>query len=184
MKIKTIVLPGYSEHNREWAEEVAKELRSNGITTTTHNWLHWKSTQEELNVKSGAMAKSGLSLKSEIERLLTEIGNDKVNIIAKSVGVYVALKIIPLLNGQLNKIILCGIASVASEDRSDLLRTLTSIVSFEKILCIQNENDKYVPYSEAEKFYHSVEPKLEVVSMPRADHDYPYTNEFIKFLKE
>jgi predicted alpha/beta hydrolase family esterase len=181
--MKTIILPGYSEHNRQWAEGIAKELSASGLLTTVHNWLHWKSTQVELNITSGAMAKSGMSLKVEMERVFKEISNEKVNIIAKSVGVYVALNLIPKISDQINKVILCGIASVASSDRHDLVETLTSKIPLSNILCIQNENDKFVPFAEAQEFYHSVNPKLKVVSMPRSDHNYPYPHDFQKFLK-
>lgn len=181
--IKTIILPGYSEHNREWAEGIAKELSANGLQTTVHNWLHWKSTQVELNITSGEQAKAGMSLREEIERIEIEIEEETVNIIAKSVGVYVALNLIPKIHKQINKVILCGIASVASDDRRDLVTTLTVKIPVANILCIQNEHDKYVSFADAEKFYHSIEPGLKVVSKPRSDHDYPYPKDFENFLK-
>ena len=192
--MKTIILPGYSEHNLEWADGVAKELSINGLQTTVHHWLHWptaqrasglwrKDTQEELNITSGSMAKARMSLKTELERIRQEIDSEKINIIAKSVGVYVALKLVPRINDQINKIVLCGIASVASNDRADLVKILTTTVSVDNILCIQNENDVFVTFAQAEMFYHSVIPKLKVISKPRSDHNYPYPDDFIKFLK-
>ncbi|KKQ93120.1 hypothetical protein A2865_02680 [Candidatus Woesebacteria bacterium RIFCSPHIGHO2_01_FULL_39_17] len=168
--MKTIILPGYSEHNKEWAEEVAEKLTANGLPTTVHYWRHWDDKS------------LSLSLREEIEKTLGEIGNDKVNIIAKSVGVFVALNLIPKISSQVNKVILCGIASVAGEDRKGLVKTVLSKIPIENILCIQNENDKFVPFPEAEKFYHSVEPKLKVISKPRSDHHYPYPEDFQKFL--
>ncbi len=169
--MKTIILPGYSEHNKEWAEEIANELSAKGLPTLAHYWKHWS--------EGGS-----LSLKFEVEKLLQEISKETVNIIAKSVGVYVALNLIPKIPSQISKVILCGIASVADEDRKELVKTVLSKVSVENILCIQNENDKYVPFPDAEKFYHSVEPKLKVISKPRSDHDYPYPEDFRDFLKE
>lgn len=182
--MKTLILPGYSEHNREWAEDIAKTLSVNNLPTIVHNWLHWRSTQIDLNITSGKVAKLGMSLRKELVRIREEIGNDKVNIIAKSVGVYVCLNLVPKISRQVNKVILCGIANVASDDKRDLVNTLTSRISLEKILCIQNENDKYVPYAAAEKFYHSVNLGLKVISKPRSDHAYPYAEEFEKFLVE
>ena len=167
--MKTIILPGLSEHNREWAEEIASQLTANGLPTTVHYWRHWS--------EGGS-----LSLKYEIEKLLQEIGKEKINIIAKSVGVFVALNLIPKISSQVNKIILCGIASVVAEDRKALVKSTLAKIPVENILCIQNENDKFVPYAEAEKFYHSVEPKLKVISKPRSDHHYPYPEDFQKFI--
>lgn len=141
-----------------------------GHEVVVHEWRHWSE------------AKS-LSVSYELEEILTEAGDDKINIIAKSVGVMVALNLIPKISSQVNKVILCGIASVANEKRSGLLEGVLSAIPAENILCIQNENDKYVSFDEAERFYHSVEPKLKVVSKPRSDHHYPYPEDFFEFLK-
>src|SRR3989344_5208134 len=167
--MKTVILPGFSEHNREWAEEIAGKLKDEGLPTIAHAWRHWT---EEVS----------FSVKREIEGIVQEIGKEEVNIIAKSVGVMVALELIPRISSQVNKVILCGIASVVNEDRQDLLKVVLSKIPIENILCIQNENDKYVPIPEAEKFYHSVDPNLKVISKPRSDHDYPYPIDFEKFL--
>jgi predicted alpha/beta hydrolase family esterase len=164
----TIILPGYSAHNKDWADDVAKKLTETGLQTKAHEWKHWQS--------------GSFSLPNELKKIIEEIGNEKVNIIAKSVGVYVALNLIPKVTGQINKVILCGIASVANEDRKDLVKFLTEKIDVENILCIQNENDKYVKFDAAKKFYHDVEPRLKVISKPRSDHDYPFIQDFIKFL--
>lgn len=164
-----IILPGYSKYNEEWADDVAKSLMENGLQTAVHNWKHWSS--------------GTFSLPYELKKIIEEIGDDKVNIIAKSVGVYVALNLIPKISNQVNKVILCGIASVANDDRKDLVKTLTTSVPVENILCIQNENDKYVKYADAVAFYHSIESRLNVISKPRSDHDYPFEDDFVRFLK-
>jgi len=166
--MKTVILPGLSEHNREWAEEIASQMNV-GHEVIVHNWRHW--------LEGGS-----LSLKSELEKILGEIADDEINIIAKSVGVFVALNLIPKISSQVNKVILCGIASVVAEDRYALVKSTLAKIPVENILCIQNENDKFVPYAEAEKFYHSVEPKLKVISKPRSDHNYPYPEDFQKFI--
>jgi len=38
--IKTIILPGYSEHNKVWAEEVVEKFKEKGIEALPHSWLH------------------------------------------------------------------------------------------------------------------------------------------------
>ncbi|OGM57526.1 hypothetical protein A2955_04225 [Candidatus Woesebacteria bacterium RIFCSPLOWO2_01_FULL_37_19] len=167
--MKTVILPGYSKHNREWAEDVARKLKL-GHKIVVHEWKHWSS-------------KGGFSLKSEVAKILEEVGNEKVNIIAKSVGVFVALNLIPKIPTKVNKVIFCGIASVVAEDRSALLETSLLEIPVEYFLCIQNEHDKYVPFAQANEFYHAVEPKLKVISKPRSDHNYPYFEDFQKFLK-
>jgi len=167
--MKTIVLPGYSERNKEWADEVADFLGGKGIDCYTHYWSHWKNG-------------GSLATKKEIKKILKILEDGNVNIIAKSAGVMVAMNLVPEIEGRVNKIIFCGIASVAKEERKDLLRGVLDAVPVENILCIQNENDKYVTYSEALKFYNSVEPGLKVISKPRSDHNYPFFEDFLEFL--
>lgn len=167
--MKTIILPGYSPHNKDWAERIANQMSLNQ-KVLVYNWKHW----------SGEVS---FSPENEIKQILNEVGDDKINIIAKSIGVYVALKLIPRIFSQVNKVILCGIASVVDEGREELLQALLKIVPIENILCIQNENDKYVPFIEAQKFYHSIDPKLKVISKARSDHEYPYSGDFKDFLQ-
>jgi hypothetical protein len=92
------------------------------------------------------------------------------------------MNLTPQVATQVEKVILCGIASISGEDRKDLLKNVLSKVPVGNILCVQNENDRFVKYPDAEEFYHSIEPKLKVTSKPRSDHNYPYPADFRKFL--
>jgi predicted alpha/beta hydrolase family esterase len=168
--MRTLILPGYSEHNRSWAEDISKELTSNGLTTQVHYWDHWKN-------------KGNLSIKKEINNILSEMGKEKINLIAKSVGVMVSLNLIPQISDQVGKVVLCGIASVSGKRRKKLLENVLDLISDDRILCIQNKKDSFVPYEKAKRFYHSVNPKLKVIEKPRNDHNYPYPEEFVKFLE-
>jgi predicted alpha/beta hydrolase family esterase len=167
--VKTIILPGYSSHNKDWVYKISSKLNL-GHKVHVIEWDHWES-------------RVNFSLKKEIEKIRKIIGEQEVNIIAKSVGVAVALELVPSIAKQVNKLILCGIASVVKEDRRLLLTNIISTVPVEKILCIQNENDKYVPFKEAEAFYHSVNKNIKVVSKQRNDHEYPYPEDFQNFLQ-
>lgn len=186
--MKTIILPGYSEHNRIWAEKVAERLNAKSLPSMVHAWRHWKNPKlvndsKYLVNKLVEIKGFSFSIKNEIERIIKEIGNENdIGIIAKSVGVMVALTLIPKISGKVSKVILCGIASVFDENRKELLKDVLKTVPVESILCIQNEKDKFVPFPDAEKFYHSVEPKLKVISKPRSDHEYPYFEDFLDFL--
>jgi len=165
----TIVLPGYSLHNKEWAYEVKKNLEPD-CKVLVHEWRHWEKPS------------LSLSLRYEVDRIKTEIKTEKVNIIAKSVGVAVAMELIPKISSQIERVILCGIASVDGKERKASLKNTLMVLPVERILCIQNEYDKFVIYKDAGKFYHSVEPKIKVISKPRSDHNYPYFEDFKKFL--
>ena len=164
--MKTIILPGYSEKNREWALEVKAAL---GDDVVIHQWAHWSNGK--------------FFEQKEIEKIESEIASTRINIIAKSVGVSVLLSLTPQIPGKINKIILCGIASVSGEKKRKLLKEVVSLISPKNILCIQNEGDSFVKFSEAKKFYHSIEPRLNVLSKSRSDHKYPFYDDFRAFLR-
>jgi len=59
--MQTIILPGYSLHNKGWAEEIAKALSVSGFELTVHNWKHWGSCS--------------FSESYEVNKLIEEIGD-------------------------------------------------------------------------------------------------------------
>lgn len=167
--MKTIILPGFSPHNKDWAEEMAKNMDL-GHEIFVHNWKHWNTRAENL------------SLKYEVDKILEEIGSDEVNILAKSVGTFVAAFVLPKIREKVKKVILCGIPSVSGE-RKLLFKNAFGGFPFQDIVCFQNTKDKFVPYIEVKKFLSSVNSKIKVIEKPRSDHDYPYPQDFEKFLK-
>ena len=101
---RIIILPGYSPHNKDWAIDVRENLiKETKGTIIIHEWSHWN--------------KGSFSLKKELDRIITEIGSDKTDIIAKSVGVAVAMDLIPRIASQVGKVIFCGIAIIDGEGR-------------------------------------------------------------------
>ncbi len=60
----TIILPGYSEKNRQWAEGLKKSLKLDH-DVIIHHWEHWRGLR------------SGLNPKSEVKIILATIGNEK-----------------------------------------------------------------------------------------------------------
>ena len=179
--MKTIILPGFSVHNKVWAEEVANKLNNNAVV---HNWLHWEN------------GKSNLSLKEELRNIIKEIGGEKVNIIAKSVGTMVCMHLLAEIFDQINKIILCGIPSV-SEERKNLFASSLSDFNPKNIIVFQNTKDPLASFSEVKDFITAlrnadmssskdvmkgVNPKIKVIEKPRSDHSYPYFEDFKKFL--
>ncbi|OGM08311.1 hypothetical protein A2Z67_01420 [Candidatus Woesebacteria bacterium RBG_13_36_22] len=164
-----IILPGYSPHNKDWAIDVRDNLKEKiKETILVHEWSHWN--------------KGSFSLKKELDRIIIEIGKDKTDIIAKSVGVAVAMDLIPKVASQVGKVVFCGIASVEGRDREESLKNVLQVIPVKNILCIQNENDRFVIYKDAERFYHSINPDIKVISKPRSDHEYPFFEDFKEFL--
>lgn len=165
--MKTIILPGFSAHNLDWANEVAKNLGGKDILV--HNWLHWKN------------GKSNLNLKEEVNIIKDEVSDEKVNVIAKSVGTMVLAYLLKNNSINVGKIILCGIPSV-SEERKNLFMSGLSGIADENIVVFQNSKDPFANYSDVKKFMDDVNSKIKVIEMPRSDHNYPYFEEFKKLI--
>jgi pimeloyl-ACP methyl ester carboxylesterase len=166
--MKTIILPGYSPHNIDWANQVANYLKPKlKDEIIVHNWQHW--------------TKGSFSLKGEVEKITKEIENLKVNIIAKSVGTRVAMHLLTHLPDRINKLILCGIPSVSEEMRKYYKEGLKAIPS-EKVVCFQNKKDPFVTFEQIKEFVGSIDKSIKVIEKPRSDHDYPYFEDFSLFL--
>jgi hypothetical protein len=166
--MKTIILPGFSVSNKEWAYEVKENLQL-GHDVLVHKWKHWTS--------------GSFSVKYETEKILKTIGKDDLNVIAKSVGARIAMHLIPLLGDQIKKIILCGIPTkFESETARILYKAGLSQLGPEQVICIQNTKDPLANYSIIKKYISTVDPKIKVIEKPRSDHHYPYTKEFESFL--
>ena len=170
--MKTIILPGFSMKNKVWAEEVQASL-SSVFPATVANWAHWETGNAESRW-----------IEREAEKIVGLIQNKQVNIVAKSIGTAVAMIIVKLKPDLVNKVILCGVPvrDLEKEDKNfyEPLRTFPE----DKILCIQNSDDPHGNYAEAEKFLHSINSRLKIISKPQSDHEYPYTDDFINFLQK
>lgn len=160
-----VILPGYSIRNKDWGESLVKSLKLKiKYDVELHHWRHWETG-------------NSLSLRYELGKILEEIGNDEVSIIAKSVGTMVAMHVLRQIHSQIKKIILCGIPST-SEERLELFKKSLAGFPAGNIVVFQNEKDPLGNYEEVKKFMEKVNPKIEVVKMPRSDHHYPYPEDF------
>lgn len=169
--MRTIILPGYSPHNKEWAYEVKDNLDL-GHEVLVHEWKHWGSPS------------LSFSLRNEVESILGKIkGDNKINIIAKSVGTRVVMYLTPEISKQIKKVILCGIPTRGkSESAIKIYTNGLSHLSPTQVICFQNTKDPFARFSEIEKFIHSINPKIKMIEKPRSDHHYPYAADFQKFL--
>lgn len=164
----TFILPGYSARNKDWAEEVAKNLKLEGQIRPIF-WDHWQNPEKHFRPKEKA-------------RLITGLAKaQKVNIVAKSVGTLVAAYVIETIPEQINKIILCGIPTV-SDERLGVFQEAYKNIEPIRVICYQNEGDPFEKPDDIKRFMQKVNPKIKVLSMQRADHHYPYYEDFNKFL--
>ncbi|MFC1649750.1 hypothetical protein ACFL2C_03510 [Patescibacteria group bacterium] len=164
--MKTIILPGYSLRNKDWALEIKKELKDYDVVV--HEWQHWT---------NGSM-----SLPRELVRIFKTIGKEKVNIIAKSVGTRVSMSIIAKAGNQINKLILCGIPTRGLSESAKNNYSPLSEFPDNRVIIFQNINDPFAGYVDIKKFIASIKKKIQVVSKDRSDHNYHYFEDFEDFL--
>jgi len=169
--MKTYILPGYSDKNKSWIDETVEKMAP-VISASGIYWKHW----------DGSPTINGW-IEEEAQRIINDSNNEKVDIVAKSIGTMVSMAILKLRPELVNKIILCGIPFKDflpnDEKRYELLKDFLP----DNILCIQNDQDNYGSFAKAESFVHLINPSIEIISKPRDDHYYPYSDDFIEFLK-
>lgn len=169
--MKTIILPGGSIKNKVWAEETAREMGLYDFKII--EWDTWQSSEP-----------TSLDFQKESEKLIQAIGNDKVNVLAKSVGSIIFARNINTIAALLNKVVLCGLpldGEGFTEENFSWYANLKSLPS-NNILVFQNSNDPLGPFSKIETFVHAFNPEIKVVSKERSDHSYPYPEDFKNFL--
>jgi predicted alpha/beta hydrolase family esterase len=164
--MKHLLLPGSSVTNREWAEQLKSNLKKAGINLDYIAWEHWDN------------GKSSFSTKTETEKVLAALkGESEYVILAKSVGVALATKMI--VRDQLNpvKLILMGIASANGQVREALKK-----LDPRNIVIIQNHGDPYNNFTQIKSFVHEINSQIQVIEGERNDHTYPYPEIIISLL--
>ncbi|CAN5290230.1 hypothetical protein BH10PAT1_BH10PAT1_2320 [soil metagenome] len=166
--MKTIVLPGYSTKNKEWAENVKKELP--GIDIEIIEWQHWSNPQIKWNARN------------EAARIVEKFGQEKFNVIAKSLGTLVFAKLLSNNYQIVNKAILCGIPinDMDENDKSEY-KTFSDLVS-ENAIVFQNSEDGHGNFESVRRFLSQYNPNIKIVEKPGSTHDYPYFEDFKEFL--
>jgi len=75
--MQMLILPGFSASNKEWVDQTAKNLKTDGIIRPFY-WMHWTDSDSKFDPQEKA------------ELIIKHIKGDKVNIIAKDEGLEVA----------------------------------------------------------------------------------------------
>ncbi|HSX48856.1 MAG TPA: hypothetical protein VLE44_01200 [Candidatus Saccharimonadales bacterium] len=161
--MRTIVLPGYSLKNKDWAYEVRNKLQGD---VEVAEWAHWSDENEKWNPQK------------EAERIASKVGEETVNIIAKSLGTLVACFLIP--NIKVNKIIFCGIPlNDMGENDYSQYKILSKL---ENIIIFQNDNDAHGNFLQVKEFVGKINSGIKIIEKIGDTHDYPYYEDFKKFL--
>ena len=166
----TVILPGYSVHNKQWLEETAQKIDADGEIRTVY-WDHWTNPEKKFNAKDKG-------------RIINDIaGIRMVDIIAKSIGTLVAAYLIQKSPLKIRKVIFCGIPlNDLSENDKEAIKLALKSIPFENIICFQNEEDPHASFGSVKRFLSGINSKVELISKPGSDHEYPYYNDFKNFL--
>lgn len=163
----TLIIPGYSISNKDWAYKVKDELKD--LSPEVFEWTHWS----DKNIK--------FSAKDESQKIKDLIVESETNIIAKSIG---TLSISYIINEiKINKVIFCGIP--INDINSNSLAVYQNLGKFDpkKIMVFQNENDRHGNFEDVKNFLFEINRGIQITKTPGSTHDYPYFQEFINFLK-
>lgn len=164
--MKTIILPGFSIKNREWANEVKENLDGD---VHVHEWKHWETRDSK-----------DFDAQNEMQKVIDLIGEDEVQIIAKSIGTFVAASMVPEIHNNLANLILCGVpVNDLSDDELKIYDNLT-ILEPSKIAVFQNKNDNHGSLLQVENLLRNL--NINIIEKPRDDHHYPYYEEVKEIL--
>ena len=148
--------------------ETKAALEKQGYQAEIHIWPHW----------SGGK----FSPSQEAQKVSSEIGSEKVNIIAKSIGTFVFLDVLSRSLYQLEKVILCGLpVNDLSEEENKKYEYLDKLNS-QQLTIFQNANDPHGNFEQVKKLISRINPEIKVVKKERSDHDYPFSEDFLAFL--
>jgi hypothetical protein len=94
------------------------------------------------------------------------------------------MKLLGLIKSKIRKIILCGIPlnDLREEDIASY-KILEDIAHPEDIICFQNSGDLHGNYREVLEFLDKINSKVKIISKNSLTHEYPYTGDFVKYLK-
>ena len=170
--MKIFILPGYSITNKVWAYEVKSKLMPD-FDVQVFEWKHWTETNVVFEVDK------------EVDRIIDFTkGEDKLNIIAKSIGTLVTMKLFKDLKHKIGKIILCGVPlNDLEEEDFSAYKILDGIAHPENIVCFQNSEDPHGNYQQVFAFLDNINSKIKIIDKGSKTHDYPYYEDYFNFLR-
>ncbi len=166
----TIILPGYSQKNEKWLEETAARIKTGGLTRPIY-WDHWTEFGKKFNPEEKAQVIADL------------IEKDLANMIAKSIGTFVASLVIQKVPKKINRAVFCGIPlNDINDSKMAEIKNALEIFPADKVMVFQNAEDPHGSFEHVKTFVLAINPDIKVISKPREDHEYPYFEEFQDFL--
>ncbi len=170
-KMNTEILPGFSLKNKDWAEGLQQFL-SKYFSISVVYWPHWETEAAQKNWKE-----------IQARNIAQKYKGTELNVIAKSIGTLVLMTSLKEYDLKINKIILCGIPLNDLDENDKKYYEILKNISPESILIFQNETDNHGSFNQVRDFIGKIHPQIKLVNKPRNDHEYPYDEDFLEFLK-
>jgi len=165
-----LYLPGYSAKNKVEQQIMSKAFTSEGYEVFLHEWKHWSDESIDLNIED------------EMELISQAIQGKSIEaIVAKSIGTYVAARLIwsRLIDPQ--KIILLGIPlNDLDRDEKELMQLSLRRVQGKSFL-IHNSKDPHGSVDDLNGLVRDI--RLEVILKEAENHDYLYPEDVLSILK-
>lgn len=172
--MKLLIFPGYSIKNKPWAHQTRDSLKLK-FSPSVVEWRNWASETSESSWSEWIDKETQIIIKQNDEK--------PINLLAKSIGTAVAMNVIKTDPNLVNKMILCGIPlNDLNEEEKSLYAVLRDFPELD-VLCLQNQKDHHGSFLEVREFIHLINPNIKVISKPRDNHEYPYTEDFINFFE-
>lgn len=170
----TVFLPGFSVKNKVEQKYVSSALEIAGYKIYKHEWRHW--TDEEVAWDADAEAKI-------IFQYIEDSGENEISIIGKSIGSYVAMKILKDFPAQKTAklIILMGIPvnDLSKEEINEYTVLNTTQVP---LYVIQNNNDPHGNVNQARQILQ--DSNYKELIMQGDTHEYRYVTEVSRIFQD
>ena len=163
---RTVILPGLSHRNRVWAEEMAAAVPG----AEMHPWAHWEHGGH-------------IDPPAEMQALLARIGQDEINLLSKSIGTRMAARLVTQIPAQIGKVICCGVPEAGEVVEAEFEAAFEALPAGQ-FLFIHNREDPVGEFDEVKVMLQRLASNLNFLERPRADHNYPYPEDFKAFLAE
>lgn len=156
--MQILILPGFSDTNKEWVNGVAQNLKVSE-TIRPFYWMHWSDSNSKFDVEEKA------------QLIVKHIKGDRIKIVAKSIGTLIALKLLSLIPDQVEKVVLCGLPINDLKPEEIEFVKMMSVNNKDKVTIIQNSNDPHGTFEQVKDFG-------DVFLKESDNHEYPYFEEF------
>ncbi len=162
------ILPGFNKHNLDWALQCQKVLPGSIVV----QWQHWQTNSPAADW-----------IEQEAQKIITQIGTQKVNFLAKSMGTAVAGLVATLHPELVNNIVFCGIPILDLPPGSEKYYLFLKEFPSYKALILQNDKDPHGKHAQIKEIFAPLNPQIDIIMTTRPDHEYPYFPEFLNFFQ-